>query len=676
MTPDNVILRWYIHVGNKNKTKQKIKKQHRKKHFKRKEVLTGIFEANRRGFGFVIPDDGKYRRDIFIDSDNTLGAWNGDHVQIEVFGSDKSGRQEGAVRKILTRAVTEVVGTFERSKNYGFVVPDSKKLPTDIFIGKDFMGNAKDGQVVVAEILEYGTKHQSPTGKITQVIGNREDAGVDIFAIAKSMDIPMEFSVKQMNQAQRCQDHVIPNDFSGREDFRNWRIVTIDGPDAKDLDDAVSVIRDDDGTYTLGVHIADVSNYVQENSALDREALKRGTSVYLADRVIPMLPFQLSNGICSLNAGEDRLTLSVIMKIDAKGKITDHRICESVIRVGERMSYPDVRAILEDHDPALCERYHDYVPMFELMLELSRKIRARRRRRGAIDFDFPEGRVILNEKGIPVDVVVEEANCATRMIEDFMLSANETVAEEFVKRKLPFVYRIHEDPDPDKVEDMLSFVRKQGVSIEKKHHRITPKEIQEALDRIHGKPEEAQISRIVLRSMSQARYSTECTGHFGLAARYYCHFTSPIRRYPDLQIHRIIHDVIRGRMTPEKIRHYKEILDNVCTQCSVTERRADECERETTKLKKAQYMSMHIGEVFEGVISGVTGWGLYVELSNTCEGLVPIGTMNEDYFEYHEDQYALVGRLGGKIYQLGDPVRVKMESADLLERTVDFSLAD
>lgn len=663
-------------MGNRKKIRQKIKKQHRTHRLKKKEALTGTFQANQKGFGFVTLDEERYQQDIFIDSDNTLGAWDGDRVQVELYAGTGQGRREGIVRKILKRSVTEVVGTFEKSKNYGFVVPDSRKLPSDIFIGKEHINGAKDGQVVVAEILEYGTKHQSPVGKIKEIIGKRSDAGVDIFAIAKSMDIPMEFSVRQMNQAERCQDHVIPNDFNGREDLRDWQLVTIDGPDAKDLDDAVSLTENSDGTFTLGVHIADVSNYVQENSALDREALKRGTSVYLADRVIPMLPFQLSNGICSLNAGEDRLALSVIMTVDENGTIIGHRICESVIRVGERMSYPDVRAILEDHDEDLCERYHDYVPMFERMLRVSKKIRARREKRGAIDFDFPEGKVILDEKGIPTAIVKEEANCATRLIEDFMLSANETVAEEFVKRKLPFVYRVHEDPDPDKAESMIAFVRKQGIPIEKKRHRITPKEIQKALNLIHGKPEEAEISRIILRSMSQARYSTSCSGHFGLAAKYYCHFTSPIRRYPDLQIHRIIHDVLRGRMTPEKVRHYQSILDDVCTQCSITERRADECERETTKLKKAQYMSMHVGEIFEGVISGVTGWGLYVELSNTCEGLVPIGTMNEDYFELREDQYALVGRLGGKTYRLGDRVNVKMESADLLSRTIDFTLAD
>lgn len=532
----------------------------------------------------------------------------------------------------MVRGTTRVVGTFEQNKNFGFVVPDDLKLHRDIFIPKDLRLDAKDGDKVVCEITDY----QGAGGKITEVLGAGSDPGIDIFSIAYSMDIPMEFPPKAMTQAERCQTHVIEGDFSGREDLRSWQLVTIDGPDAKDLDDAVSLTETENG-YELGVHIADVSNYVQEGSALDREALKRGTSVYLADRVIPMLPFQLSNGICSLNAGVDRLALSVIMEMNRNGEVVSHRIVESVIRVGERMSYPDVRAILEDHDEALTERYRDYVPMFERMYELSQKIRTRRKERGSIDFDFPEAKVVLDENGIPVDIVAEEANIATKLIEDFMLTANETVAQEFCERKIPFLYRIHEDPDPDKIENLIAFVRKNGVKIEKNRQKITPKEIQQALERIKGEPNEALISRVILRSMQQARYDTECSGHFGLAAKYYCHFTSPIRRYPDLQIHRIIHDVIRGRMTEERKQHYRDLLGDVAVRTSQTERRADECERETEKLKKAQYMSSHIGEEFDGVISGVTGWGLYVELPNTVEGLVPASEMKDDYYIFSED---------------------------------------
>ncbi len=668
-------------TNHKKKAKKQLHQIHKKHHSKKtlvekRNTVTGILQLNKRGFGFVTLDSDPEAQDIFISEDDLGGAWHKDHVEVTLKSKRSSGRREGKITDILERGITEVIGTFEKSKNFGFVVPDNQKIADDIFIGKEFLNGAKDGDLVVAKLIDYGTKRQNPTGKITEILGHEGEAGVDIFAIARSMNLPMEFSPKQLNQANRVKDHVIEGDFEGREDLRDWMLVTIDGPDAKDLDDAVSLTEHEDGSYELGVHIADVSNYVQENSALDREALKRGTSVYLADRVIPMLPERLSNGICSLNAGEDRLALSVIMRVSARGKVLSHRICESVIRVGERMSYPDVRAILEDHDEALCERYADYVPMFERMYRLSRQIRGRRKRRGAIDFDFPEGKVLLDENGIPTDIKVEEANCATKLIEDFMLTANETVAEDFLKRKIPFVYRVHEDPDPDKMEETIAFVRKQGVAIEKKKQKITPKEIKVSLNSIKGTPEEPQISRVLLRSMSQARYGTECTGHFGLAAKYYCHFTSPIRRYPDLQIHRIIHETLRGRMNAERIRHYHDILGKVCTQSSTTERRADEVERETLKLKKAQYMSAHVGETFEGVISGVTNWGMYVELSNTVEGLVPVVQMREDYFEFDETKRALVGRLSGKSYALGDTVRVKMVSADLKARTIDFELAD
>ncbi len=653
----------------------KYKKKEKKKAGRVKdEMITGILQLNKRGFGFVTPDDDPEADDIFIGGDSLNGAWNKDHVAVKLRFKRSGGRQEGRIERILERGVTEVVGTFEKSKSFGFVVPDNPKIADDIFISKEMIGDAKNGDKVVASILDYGKGNASPTGKITEILGHAGEIGLDIFSIARSMELPMDFSVKQQNQAKRVPDHVIEGDFYGREDLRSWQIVTIDGPDAKDLDDAISLTENEDGSYELGVHIADVSNYVQEGSALDREALKRGTSVYLADRVIPMLPVELSNGICSLNAGEDRLTLSVIMKLSARGKVLQHRIVESVIHVGERMSYPDVKAILDDHDEALIERYRDYVPMFERMLRLSRQIRGRRKRRGAIDFDFPESKIVLDEAGIPVDIAVQRPNCATMMIEDFMLTANETVAEEFLKKKIPFVYRVHEEPDPDKMEESIAFVRTQGVPIEKKKQKISPKEIQTALRHIQGTPLEAQISRVLLRSMSQARYSPECSGHFGLAAKYYCHFTSPIRRYPDLQIHRIIHDVIRGRMNERKIAHYREILSEVCRQSSTTERRAEEAERETLKLKKAEYMASRIGETFEGVISGVTNWGIYVELDNTVEGLVPVSWMYEDYFEYDELKRAMVGRLGGKVYALGDRVKVKMMSADLKARTIDFAL--
>lgn len=654
--------------GDKGTDKKSVKKGGK--------TMTGTFELTKKGFGFVIPDKSTDDRDIFISSRDTLSAWNKDRVECSLLPSRNGKRPEGVITGILERNTESLVGIFDKRNGFGFVIPEDRRIIRDLYIAGGDINGAKNGDYVVVRITDYGGDGRNPAGKITEILGGRDEAGADIFAIARSMELPMEFGVKQQNQADRCPNHVIANDFSGREDLRSWQLVTIDGPDAKDLDDAVSLTELKDGTYELGVHIADVSNYVQEGSALDKEALKRGTSVYLADRVIPMLPERLSNGICSLNAGEDRLALSCIMHLGKRGKILSHRIAETVINVGERMSYPDVRAILEEDAPGLKERYRDYLPLFQRMLKVSKLIRGRRRRRGAVDFDFPEAKIRLDAAGIPTDIVAEEPNCATQMIEDFMLSANETVAEDFRKRKIPFVYRVHQEPDPDKIEKLIAFAHLKDVKIEKKKQKITPGEIQAALRSIEGKPIAPLLSRLAIRSMTQARYETECIGHFGLAARYYCHFTSPIRRYPDLQIHRIIRETLRGRMNEMRIAHYKEILDDVAFRSSLTERRADEAERETEKLKKAQYLGMHIGEEFAGVISSITGWGMYVELENTAEGLVSAASMTDDYYEFDEDNYSMVGRLSRRTYTIGDQVRIKVRSVDLLERTVDFDLCD
>ena len=477
-----------------------------------------------------------------------------------------------------------------------------------------------------------------------------------------------------MKQAQRVPDHVLDADRDGRLDLRHLQTVTIDGEDAKDLDDAISLTKEG-AIYHLGVHIADVSNYVQYNSALDREALKRGTSVYLADRVVPMLPERLSNGICSLNQGEDRLALSCLMDINEKGKVVSHQIAETVINVNERMCYTDVKNILEDTDEEAKKRYDALIPMFFMMKELSGILRNSRHHRGSIDFDFPESKIILNAAGKAIDVKPYEANVATKIIEDFMLMANETVAQEYCTEEIPFVYRTHDNPDPEKVESLLTLLHNQGVKIQKAKEEITPKEIQQIIESIEGLPNEAMISRLVLRSMKQAKYTTECSGHFGLAAKYYCHFTSPIRRYPDLQIHRIIKDNLRGRLMREgRTEHYAEILDEVARQSSVCERRADEAERESDKLKKAEYMSYHLGEEFEGIISGVTGWGLYVELPNTVEGLVHVNTLRDDYYVFDQESYELCGEMTKKVYKLGDKVRVRVADADKMLKTVDFEL--
>ena len=576
--------------------------------------------------------------------------------------------------RCLERGMPEIVGTYQLNRDFGFVISDNPKFSKDIFIPRKEAAGIKNGDKVIAVITDYGSRNKNPEGKIKENLGNIRTPGTDILAIVKSFGIPSEFPEKVMKQAQRVPDHVLDADREGRLDLRHLQTVTIDGEDAKDLDDAISLTKEGE-IYHLGVHIADVSNYVQYNSALDKEALKRGTSVYLADRVVPMLPERLSNGICSLNQGEDRLALSCLMDINEKGKVVSHQIAETVINVDERMCYTDVKNILEDTDEEAKKRYEALIPMFFMMKELSGILRNSRHHRGSIDFDFPESKIILNAAGKAIDVKPYEANVATKIIEDFMLMANETVAQEYCTEEIPFVYRTHDNPDPEKVESLLTLLHNQGVKIQKAKEEITPKEIQQIIEGIEGLPNEAMISRLVLRSMKQAKYTTECSGHFGLAAKYYCHFTSPIRRYPDLQIHRIIKDNLRGRLMREgRTEHYREILDEVARQSSVCERRADEAERESDKLKKAEYMSYHLGEEFEGIISGVTGWGLYVELPNTVEGLVHVNTLRDDYYVFDQESYELCGEMTRKVYKLGDKVRVRVADADKMLKTVDFEL--
>ena len=635
--------------------------------------LTGVFTAHPKGFGFVSVDG--MEEDVFIPEDQVHGAMHQDTVQITVKPGQSGKRREGAVNRIVKRGTDRIVGLYQESRNFGFVIPDNERYTRDIFVPKEDSGGAVNGHKVVVELVSYGTDRKSPEGKVVEILGHISDPGTDILSIVKGYDLPVEFPEKVMRQAERVPDRISEADMQGRTDLRDVQMVTIDGEDAKDLDDAVS-LEMNGGQYILGVHIADVANYVQEGSALDREAFERGTSVYLVDRVIPMLPRRLSNGICSLNEGQDRLALSCIMTIDQKGKVLDHVIAETVIRVDRRMTYTSVKKILEEQDAEESARYEELVPMFQRMQELAGLLRARRRARGSIDFDFPETKVILDEKGEPVEIRPYDRNTATKIIEDFMLIANETVAEDYFWQELPFVYRTHENPDPDRMKKLSTFINNFGYSIRFREDEVHPKELQKLLERLEGTPEETLISRLTLRSMKQAKYTTECTGHFGLAARYYCHFTSPIRRYPDLQIHRIIKDSLRGRMNQEKIEHYRKILDEVAKQSSERERRADEAERETIRLKKAEYMSRHLWEEYEGVISGVTGWGLYVELPNTVEGLVHVASLQGDYFEYNENAYEMVGQRTGKTYRLGQTVRVQVVKADRTTRTVDFELAE
>ena len=633
------------------------------------KFLTGTFTAHPRGFGFVTVEGEE--EDIFIPADQTNGAFHMDTVQVAIARTFGGKRKEGTVVKIVARGTTQLVCTYEKSKTFGFAVPDNQRFAQDIFIPAERSKGAVSGHKVVVEITDYGKNGKKPEGKVAEIIGHINDPGTDIMSIVKGYDLPVEFSPKIMKQVENVSNEVSKADMAGRMDLRDWQTVTIDGEDAKDLDDAITLVKEGE-LYKLGVHIADVSNYVQENSALDVESLKRGTSVYLVDRVIPMLPHKLSNGICSLNAGENRLALSCIMMIDAKGNVVDHTIAETVIRVDRRMSYTSVKKILEEHDETECREYEELVPMFELMRELAAILRKKRMKRGSSDFDFPETKIILDEKGRPVEIKPYDKNVATKIIEDFMLIANETVAQDYFWQELPFVYRTHENPDAEKIKKLGTFINNFGYTIHIGQDEVHPKELQKLLMKIDGTPEEALISRLTLRSMKQAKYTTMNTGHFGLATNYYCHFTSPIRRYPDLQIHRFIKDNLRGRMNAGKIDHYEKILPEVAKHSSEMERRADEAERETDKLKKVEYMEERIGQVFEGVISGVTEWGFYVELPNTIEGLVHVTTLTDDYYHYQEATYEMVGEATNRRYKLGQKVKVMVMGTDRLLRTIDF----
>ncbi len=639
---------------------------------KEDRLLTGIFTGHVKGFGFVTAEG--MEEDLYIRAENVNGAMHQDEVQVLLKAAQEGKRREGIVKKVLTRGTMQLVGTYQESKHFGFVIPDNGRYTRDIFIPKEHSKGAVNGQKVVVALTDYGTEEKSPEGRVLEILGHVSDPGTDVLSVVKEYELPVEFPEKVMNQAERTPEQIREADMQGRMDLRKVPMVTIDGEDAKDLDDAVS-LHMENGHYVLGVHIADVANYVQERSAMDREALKRGTSVYLVDRVIPMLPEKLSNGICSLNAGVDRLTLSCIMTIDKKGNVIDHVIAETVIRVDQRMTYTSVKKILEK-DEEETARYRELVPMFLRMGELAQLLREKRGKRGSIDFDFPETKVKLDEEGCPVEIMPCERNAATRIIEDFMLIANETVAEDCFWQQLPFLYRTHEKPDPDRMRKLVTFLHNFGYTLRLKDNEVHPKEIQKLLAKLEGTAQEALIDRLTLRSMKQAKYTTECTGHFGLAAKYYCHFTSPIRRYPDLQIHRIIKDTLRGRMKEEKLQHYQMILDEVAKQSSERERRAAEVERETIRLKKAEYMSRHLYEEFDGVISGMTAWGIYVELPNTVEGLVRASSLQGDYFEYNESTYEMVGAHTGKTWKLGQSVRIRVAGADTKARTIDFEMAE
>ncbi len=640
-----------------------------------KHFIVGNFISHQKGFGFVEVEDRE--EDVFIPADFVNGAFHGDTVAVNIL-KEKSGdkRCEGEVVRVIKRGISTIIGTYEPSASFGFVIPDHKKFHKDIFIPKQSNKGAIKGHKVVVKLTNWGDENKKPEGEIIEIIGHINDPDTEVKAIIMAYDLPTHFPDEVMDEVEdiptSLDDKMIGQE-SHREDLRKLLTVTIDGDDAKDLDDAITLQKIDNG-YELGVHIADVTHYVTKGSKLDEEALLRGTSVYLVDRVIPMLPHRLSNGICSLNAGTDRFALSCIMTVDKSGKVVGHRVVESIICVNERMTYKNVAKILVDDDEKMKERYKESLELFYLMEELQGLLKKRREIRGSIDFDFPEAKFVLDEVGRIVEIKPYERSIATKIIEEFMLLANETIAEDFHWQEIPFLYRSHEEPDPEKIRNLAEFIHNYGYSIKGKGHEPHPKEIQKLLIDIEGSEQETIISRLALRSMKQAKYTTTSDGHFGLATDYYTHFTSPIRRYPDLQIHRIIKSVINGQFDDEAYEYYEEILDKVAYNTSKLERRAEEVEREVSKFKKCEFMEDKVGHMFKGVISGLTNWGIYVELPNTVEGLIPMVRLHDDYYNYDEKTLCLIGERTGRVFRLGDTLTVEVLSIDKRMRTIDFGL--
>ena len=632
--------------------------------------MVGTFQRKSNGKNSFIPEGGG--DPIFVAERNSAHAMNNDKVRISFYAKRRGREAEGEVIEILERANDTFVGTLEVGSSYAFLVTENRTLANDIFIPKEKLKGGKTGDKAIVKVVEWPDKAKNPIGQVIDILGKAGDNTTEMHAILAEFGLPYVYPSSVEKAADRIPAEISAEEIAKREDFRNVTTFTIDPKDAKDFDDALSIRKIKDGLWEVGVHIADVTHYVREHSPLDEEALKRGTSVYLTDRVIPMLPHKLSNGICSLNQGEDRLALSCLMDIDEKGTVTGHEIVETVIRVDRRMTYTAVNAVITEHDPEAMKEYEGFTGMFELMKELADILRKKRHSRGSIDFDFPESKIVLDEKGRPVEIKPYDRNAATRLIEDFMLLANETVAEDYFWQEIPFLYRTHDNPDEEKMKKLGTFINNFGYTIRMPGGEVHPKELQKLLDKVEGTPEEALISRLTLRSMKQAKYTTQNSGHFGLATKYYTHFTSPIRRYPDLQIHRIIKECLNGKMDGKRVSHYEKILPEVSVKTSALERRADEAERETDKMKKVQYMEQFIGEEFEGVISGVTNWGFYVELPNTVEGLVHIHELRDDYYLFDELHYELIGEMTRRTYKLGQPIRVQVTGCDRFAKTIDF----
>ncbi|MFD2045058.1 ribonuclease R [Ornithinibacillus salinisoli] len=638
-------------------------------------LIRGKIQMHAKGFAFLIPED-EDQTDVYIHHSDLASAMNNDRVLVRIEKSNADGnRPEGTVIRIIERAVSEVVGTYEDNKSFGFVIADDKRIPNDIFIPKSQNNGAVSGHKVLAKITKYPEGRMSAEGEITEILGHKNDPGIDIISIIYKHGIKIDFPDEVLEQATQTPDSIREEEIANRRDLRDEVIVTIDGADAKDLDDAVTVKKLDNGNYKLGVYIADVSYYVKEDSPIDKEAFERGTSVYLVDRVIPMIPHRLSNGICSLNPQVDRLTLGCEMEIDSTGNVVNHEIFQSVIKTTERMTYKDVNQILVDKDESVRERYQSLVPMFEDMEKLAEILRGKRFGRGAIDFDFKEAQVIVDKDGKAEDVVIRERSVAEKLIEEFMLAANETVAEHFHWMDVPFIHRIHEDPDEGKLQHFFEFLAGLGYRVKGTSNEIHPQALQKVLESTAGKPEEMIISKLMLRSMKQAKYDPQGIGHFGLATEFYTHFTSPIRRYPDLIVHRLIRTyLIEKTMDKKTVGSWKDKLPEIARHTSEKERTAVDAERDTDDLKKAEYMQERIGEEYTGVISSVTSFGLFVELENTIEGLVHVSYLTDDYYHFDEQHYAMIGERTGKVYRIGQEVKVKVTSVNMDEHAIDFEM--
>ncbi len=633
----------------------------------------GVMMASQRSF-FFFRSERVIENDIFVAGRATKGAFDGDTVLLRLIkeGKPDEKKSEGVVERIIKRKTDNFFGTFQKTKNFGFVVPDDKRIHGDIFISAKKMMHAKDGQKVIAKITKWPEDGKKAEGKIIEVVGEVGDPGIDIAEIIHKHQLPKDFSKKVQEEATRYTE-LSKADVKGREDWRDALIFTIDGADAKDLDDAISIKRLPDNRFELGVHIADVTNYVKEYSELDKEARTRGTSVYLVDRVIPMLPRHLSNGLCSLHPDVDRLALSIVMTVSATGDVEDSRVAETVINSKARLTYTDVSDLIQHMDESKFDN-EELIQALRDSAVLAGRLRRRRELRGSIDFNFDEAKVILDEAGTPVEIKKAERRIANRMIEEFMLLANETISERYFWMDIPFLYRIHETPDEEKIEAFVHFVNHFGITL-KGRTDLHPKALQQVMDKVMGKPEEAVISMVMLRSLKKAKYSAKSEGHFGLAAKYYSHFTSPIRRYPDLQIHRIIKEQLHGDMNGKRISHYERLLAGVADTSSERERLAQVAERESIKLKMTEYMQQFLGETFEGVISGITGFGFYVALDNTVEGMVPLDSLDGSY-EFNEAHFCVEEPFSGKSYHMGDRVKILVAKTDLERRLIDFVIAD